>query len=117
MKNITAIATFTITTTTAENNPHHQSDSDEVNVMSLNDHCAPGDSNVILSTNGTNVTYKIDTGAHSSSPVLGFKASKNMNLIKRVLHVNSSVANFTEEYSDCFNVFLVHQTGSIRWSL
>ena len=28
----------TITATTAENNPYHQSDSDEVNVMSVNDH-------------------------------------------------------------------------------
>ena len=151
----------TITATTAESNPHHQSDSDEGNVMSVNDHCAPGDWNVILSTNGTNVTYKIDTGAQvnvlpkklfyslsnrpklkptaikltaysgsnipvigkcianmklknrsipvlfiiaetSSSPILGLKTSENLNLIKRVLHVNSSVANFTEEYSDCF---------------
>ena len=31
--------------------------------MSINDHWASGDWNVILSTNGTSVTYKIDTGA------------------------------------------------------
>ena len=53
----------TITATTAENNPHHQSHSDKVHVMSVNDHWASGDWNVMLSTNGTNVTYKIDTGA------------------------------------------------------
>ena len=126
--------------------------------MSINDHWASGDCNVILSTNGTNVTYKIDTCAQvnvlpkklfyflsnrpklkptaikltaysgsnilvigkcianmklknrsipvlfiiaetSSSPILGLKTSENLNLIKPVLHVNSSVANFTEEYS------------------
>ena len=129
--------------------------------MSVNDHWASRDWNVILSINGTNATYKIDTGAQvntlpkklfhslsnrpklkptaikltaysganilvigkcivnmklknrsipvlfiiaetSSSPILGRKRSENLNLIKRVLHVNSSVANFTEEYSDCF---------------
>ena len=37
-----------------------------------------------------------------SSPILRLKTSENLNLIKRVLHVNSSVTNFTEEYSDCF---------------
>ncbi len=151
----------TITVTTTENHPHHQSGSDEANVMSVNDHCAPNDWNVILPTNGTNITYKIDTGAQvnvlpkklfyslsnrpklkptgikltaysgsnipvigkciaytklknksipvlfiiaetSSSPILGLKTSESLNLIKRVLHVNSSPTNFTEEYSDCF---------------
>ena len=38
----------------------------------------------------------------SSSPILGLKMSKNLNLIKRVLHVSSSVANFAEEYSNSF---------------
>ena len=151
----------TITATKAENHPHHQSSKDEANVMSVNDQSSPNDWNIILTTNGTNVTYKIDTGAQvnvlpkklfyslsnrpnlkptgikltaysgsnipvigkciahmklknrlvpvlfivadtCSSPILGLKTSENLNLIKRVLHVNSSVTNFTEEYSDCF---------------
>ena len=151
----------TITATKADNSPYDQSDRDEVNVMSVSDHCASTDWNVILRTNGTNVTYKIDTGAQvnvlpkklfyslsnrpklkptgikltaysgsdipvigkciatmklknrsipalfiiaetSSSLILGLKTSENLNLIKRVLHVNSSAPNFTEEYSDCF---------------
>ena len=37
-----------------------------------------------------------------SSPILGMKTSENLNLIERVLHVNFSATNFTEEYPDCF---------------
>ena len=44
----------TITATKAENHPHHQSSKDQR---------SPNDWTIILSTNGTNVTYKINTGA------------------------------------------------------
>ena len=31
--------------------------------MRVDDHCTTGDRNAILNTNGTNITYKIDSGA------------------------------------------------------
>ena len=49
------------------------------------------------------VTHVLFIGADTKSgPILGLKTSSNLNLIKRVMKIDSHAQDYFESYGDCF---------------
>ena len=56
----------------------------------------------MIKRNGKNIPTAFIVAETLSPPVLGAKSSENLNLIKRIMSVNTQNTDLISEYSDCF---------------